>query len=413
MGYGLAQGAEELVASVLPCDVFEGLEAQILGKMAHFGYTLFERLADLSTPKTIQKWGECFRALVSSMMEKTHANEGDLGFLLQSIDELVRDGETAGYAKKLDFSVARDLLEGKLDKTISQGSFLAGSITFCNLMPMRSIPFKVVALMGMDESSFPRKAGAAGFDLIQKYPRPGDKQERQEDQYLFLESLLSARDRLIITYTGMGIKDNAPIPCSGVVAQLMDVMEESFVFPAGRGVCSHHPLHPFSPLYFGSSGSGSSGSGSSDSDPSDSNPPGVKEYRPFLSFSQDQCKIAISQAAMERMGDRSDKPVFLPPDFHLAPDIGLGPGIGPGLSAVNQDGHLTLEDLVRFFRNPLESFVTRGLNLSFAAIEEAAPDREAFQLSGLDRYSLGSYYMDRASSSDLYPLVREIGRAHV
>ena len=95
MGYGLAQGAEELVAGVLPCDVFEGLEAQILGKMAHFGYTLFERLADLATPKTISEWGDCFRTLVSSMMEKTYANEGDLGFLFQSIGELVRDGETA------------------------------------------------------------------------------------------------------------------------------------------------------------------------------------------------------------------------------------------------------------------------------------------------------------------------------
>lgn len=383
MGYGLAQGSEALVAGVLPCDVFEGLEAQILGKMAHFGYTLFERLADLTLPKTIQKWGECFRTLVSSMMEKTHTNEADMGFLFQAIDELVRDGETAGYVKKIDFSVARDLVEGKLDKTISQGSFLAGSITFCNLMPMRSIPFKVVALLGMDESSFPRKVGGAGFDLIKKYPRPRDKQERQEDQYLFLESLLSARDRLIITYTGMGIKDNAPIPCSGVVAQLMDVIEESFVFSAGRGVCVHHPLHPFSPLYFG--------------------PPDAKKYQPLFSFSQEQCKIAISQAAMERMGDRPEKALFLAPDFHLAQDPDTDSGPDP-------TSHLTLADLVRFFRNPLEAFITGGLNLSFAAIEEAAPDREAFQLSGLDRYGLGAYYMDRAPSSDLYPVVRAGGR---
>jgi len=387
MGYGLAQGADELVAGVLPCDVFEGLEAQILGKMAHFGYTLFEHLADLTCPKTIQKWGECFRTLVSSMMEKTHANEGDMGFLLQAIDELVRDGEMAGYTREIEFSVARDLVEGKLDKTISQGSFLAGSVTFCNLMPMRSIPFKVVALMGMDESSFPRKAGGAGFDLIKKYPRPGDKQERQEDQYLFLESLLSARDRLIITYTGMGIKDNAPIPCSGVVAQLMDVIEESFVFSAGREVCVHHPLHPFSPLYFG--------------------PPDAKKYQPFFSFSQDQCKIAISQTAMARVGDRPGKPAFLPPDFHLAQDPGPDPDPDPGPEPTC---HLTLEDLVRFFRNPLEAFITRGLNLSFAAIKEAAPDREAFQLSGLDRYGLGAYYMDRKPTSDLYPLVRAGGR---
>jgi exodeoxyribonuclease V gamma subunit len=433
MGYGLAQGTEDLVAGVLPCDVFEGLEAQILGKMAHFGYTLFEHLANLSFSKTIPEWGECFRALVLSMMEKTHANEADMGVLHHAIDELVRDGEAAGYARKIDFSVARDLLEGKLDKTISQGSFLAGNITFCNLMPMRSIPFKVVVLMGMDEASFPRNVGAAGFDLIQKYPRPGDKQERQEDQYLFLESLLSARDRLIITYTGMGIKDNAPIPCSGVVAQLMDVIQESFVFPAGMGVCFHHPLHPFSPLYFERSDPDLSDAGPPDAGPVGDGRKDVKKRQPFFSFSQNQCKIAISQVAMERRGDCPDKFVFLPPNFHLDPDPGenLGPGFedpgfedpgveepglaepgetDQGLRAAHPICHLTLEDLVRFFRNPLESFVTRGLNLSFAGIEEAAPDREAFQLSGLDRYGLGSYYMDRAPSSDLYPLVRAGGR---
>ncbi len=368
MGYGLAEGGEELVAGVLPHDAFEGLEAQLLGKIAHFGYTLFERLAEFSAPKTITGWGESFKTLLGSMMEKTVSNEADMVFLIQTIDEFIREGEMAGYGRTIDFCVAREIIETKLDKTIAQGNFLAGSLTFCNLMPMRSIPFKVVALMGMDEQSFPRKAGAVGFDLMKKYPKMGDKQERDEDQYLFLESLLSARDRLLIIYTGMSIKDNSPIPCSGVVEALKDVVTQSFEFPEGFAFCFEHPLHPFSPEYFSPGGA-------------------------FFSFSQDQCKIAMSQAAREKRGNSPAPTPFLSREFCL----------------VEQESSATLTELVRFFRKPIETFVTRGLNLLFPDIEEPSPDREAFQLSGLSRYGLGSYYMDKTPTTDLYPLVRAGG----
>ncbi|RLB88121.1 MAG: exodeoxyribonuclease V subunit gamma, partial [Deltaproteobacteria bacterium] len=399
MGYGLAEGGEELVAGVLPCDAFEGLEAQILGKIAHFGTTLFECLGDLSASKTIKGWGECFKTLAGSMMERTLPNEADMGFLIQTIDDFIREGKMAGYGRRIDFSVAREIIESKLDKSISQGNFLAGSLTFCNLMPMRSIPFKVVALMGMDEKSFPRKTGAAGFDLIKKYPKTGDKQEREEDQYLFLESLLSARDRLIITYTGMSIKDNSPIPCSGVVEELKDVITQSFEFPPDIVFCFQHPLHPFSPEYFSPGGA-------------------------FFSFSQDQCKIAMAQAAREKRGNSPEPTPFLPRGFCLDPErelpfepgVPLGPGsAAPGNttgSVERSDGQknaVTLTELVRFFRKPVETFVTRGLNLSFSDIEEPAPDRETFQLSGLSRYGLGSYYMDKTPATDLYPLVRAGG----
>jgi len=372
MGYGLPQDHETLVADILPCDAFEGLEAGTLGKIAHFAHTLFDRLSDLAPAKTIQMWGESLRTLVLSMMEKTHDNEADMVFLLHTIDAFVRDGEMAGYSRKIDFFVVRDIIEGKLDKTIAQGSFLAGSLTFCNLMPMRSIPFKVVVLMGMDEAGFPRKPMVTGFDLIKKYPRKGDKQEPEEDRNLFLESLLSARDRLIITHTGMSIKDNSPIPCSCVVEELKDAMKAGFKFPEGFDFCFWHPLHPFNPVYFNKTAS-------------------------FFSFSQDQCRIAVSQA--EPGKNAFSRQAFLPREFCLIPQSQPDP--------VNKS--VTLTELVRFFRNPVAEFVTQGLNLCFPEIKDPVSDREEFQLSGLSGYALGSLYMDKAPENDLYDRVRAGG----
>ncbi len=133
---------------------------------------------------------------------------------------------------------------------------------------MRPVPFSLVALMGMDEHSFPGPVSPPGFDLIQHHPRPGDRQARQEAQYMFLESLLSARQQMIITYTGMGIRDNAPIPCAGVVSELMDRIQDSFRFESlACPPFYSHPLHPFHPVYF-------------------------DQTSRFFSFSKSQCRIA-------------------------------------------------------------------------------------------------------------------------
>ncbi len=389
MGYALPENEESLVANVLPCDAFEGLEADLLGKFAHFCHTLFDRLRDFDSRKNIPGWGACFKNLIQTLMtkgvEKNHSNESDMVFLIKTMDEFVLEGREAGFDHEIDFSVAREVIEKKLDKTISQGSFLAGSLTFCNLMPMRSVPFKVVALMGMGETGFPRKTRASSFDLISKYPQKGDKNEREEDRYLFLESLLSARDRLIITYTGMSIKDNSPIPCSGVVEELKDAIVSSFKFPKGYVWSFSHPLHPFNEIYFKQTNFIEPG---------------------FFSFSQDQCKIAISQAAMgnKNQSENKDKSENCS-------------GSGQEMLVLerekgneNADLSITLADLIWFFKNPVQAFVTKGLNLSFPRLEEQSPDREEFQVSGLSGYGLGSYYMEKEPERDIYPIVKAGGR---
>ena len=81
--------------------------------------------------------------------------------------------------------------------------------------------------------------------LKQKHPEAFDKILRDEDRYLFLETLLSARLKFIITYTGMSIQDNSKIPCAGVVSELADTMDQSFIFPEGKANHLFHPLHPF------------------------------------------------------------------------------------------------------------------------------------------------------------------------
>ncbi len=374
MGMAMPEGYDGLVQGILPCESFEGLDLEVLGKLAAFCQALFSGLSSLEGEKTMETWMRVLRQLARSLLDENSKNNEDLLFLMETLDELESGAEKAGFADAVSFDVVHSLMAQKLDLNISQGNFMSGNITFCNILPMRSIPFKIVVLMGMDETAFPKKVFSPGFNLMKKFPRPGDKNERHEDLYLFLETLLSARQKLIITYGGMSIKDNSLIPCSGVVSELMEVMDQSFIFPEGYQYRFFHPLHPFDASYFDSSG-------------------------PFFSYSKDNCRMA---AAL--LSERQEKKPFMG-----AKDRGKQEE--PLMS-------ISLDDIIRFFRNPIEGFVKQGLNITLKPLEEEKEDREAFTVAGLDQYLLGSLLLEKKAllphetvshEVGLYPVLRAMG----
>ena len=102
-------------------------------------------------------------------------------------------GAASGFDEAVELDILLAFLRGAFGSAISGSGFLLGAVTFCALKPMRSIPFKVIALLGMNDTAYPRKPVVTGFDLIAQSPQPGDRSVREDDHYLFLEALLSAR----------------------------------------------------------------------------------------------------------------------------------------------------------------------------------------------------------------------------
>ncbi len=365
-----------MAGKVCPLPYFEGLDADLLGKLAHFIHTLAQSLDRFEEQMTLGQWARCLKQVVSAMLAPGPGDEPDLRFVFTTLDTLAQDAETAGFTGTLSVAAIREIITKKLDCQTSHGRFMAGAVTFCNLTPMRSIPFKVVVLMGMDEAAFPRSFFQPGFDLAARFPRKGDKQARDEDRYLFLESILSARDCLMITYTGMSIKDNSPIPCSGVVSELMGAMEHSFRFPSGFPFFAH-PLQGFSPVYFNQT-------------------PG------FFSYSQKFGRMAAS------LSDRSGSSGL--------PFIDLAPPTESYDPLTDESEILTLspQDLVRFFRNPVKAYVIKRLGLELPLARDPDPDRETFNVRGLDAYTLGEgifTFKDliETRSADLYHFFRAQG----
>lgn len=379
-GFALPEASTVFVNDVLPCDGIEGLEGEILGKCAHFIHSLFKALEMMDSPGTVREWATRFRIVIADMLAKDLGNDGDMAVLLNALDDMEKEADQAGFERQISFSAVRLALTAKLDVNISQGSFLAGGITFCNLMPMRSIPFKLVCLMGMDAQRFPRTGSSPGFDLIRQNPRLGDKQERLEDCELFLEALLCARLRLIITYTGMHISDNSPIPVASPVAELVDTVENSFVFPQGFQWQFTHPLHPFSPVYF-----------------SKTSAPG------YFSYSNARCRICNSRRTRNNgHGDSAGAPMFCFRDSEG--DNALQQ------KALEEIPMIALADLIAFFRHPVRYYVTATLGVIYPEPGQETDEREPFRLSGLSLYQLGSLAVENREKLDLYPIVKAQGR---
>ena len=118
---------------------------------------------------------------------------------------------------------------------------------------MRSIPFRVVCLLGMNADDFPRESRPLSFDLMMQYPRRGDRGRSNDDRYLFLETLLSAREVLYLSYVGKDIRDNTDKAPATVLTEMLSYTNSSYSREKSDGeavVALQHPLQPFSKRYF-------------------------------------------------------------------------------------------------------------------------------------------------------------------
>src|SRR5262249_55546136 len=144
--------------------------------------------------------------------------------------------ELSGTNAVIDLETVRYLLERRLEHEELKQRFLGGGVTFCKMLPMRSIPAKVIALLGMNGTAFPRTSRPLAFDLMAQSPRNGDRSLPDEDRYLFLEALLSAREHLHVSYVGQNVRDNSPIPPSVLVSELLEVVDRGFSPVSGSSI---------------------------------------------------------------------------------------------------------------------------------------------------------------------------------
>jgi exodeoxyribonuclease V gamma subunit len=269
----LAGTAAPLLGDSWPLDAIEGARGQLLGRLAAFVQRLRHWAHELQRPRPLAEWADSLQALLDDLLDEREA--GDTLLLLSKACAALREqGLAAGIERPLELALIHQQLTSALEQGSGASGFLTGAVTFCTMVPMRSLPFKWVCLLGLDDGALPRRSPAVGFDLISQQPRRGDRARRFDDRYLLLETLLSAREGLYLSYVGRDQQNNAHLPPSVLLSELLECVDQTATLrdvgsaaggmeplpPTGAGdkvsqkICTVHPLQPFAPNNFNATG---------------------------------------------------------------------------------------------------------------------------------------------------------------
>ncbi|MDQ8187745.1 exodeoxyribonuclease V subunit gamma [Pelagicoccus sp. SDUM812002] len=244
-------------------------------------------------------------------------------------------------------------LAGKFESSASGGGYLSGGVTFCSLKPMRAIPTDTVCLMGMNRSDFPRSSKRSSFDLMANESRIGDRNTRDEDRQFFLETLLSVRSRLAITYQGIATNSDTHSEPSSVVEELLSYLENAMEPTEFNYISRKQKRQSFDLSYFEGE---------------------HKTYDP------------VRAELRNRFFSNADKQQNIEAD-EVRVDV-----------ANNEENQIDLDELVRFFADPSKAFATTVAKLKIATSEEALPESDPLFSNGLDRYQLQDAFADIISS---------------
>ncbi|HWC26731.1 MAG TPA: hypothetical protein VG474_09120, partial [Solirubrobacteraceae bacterium] len=339
---------------VLALDDVEGAAIELAGRLAELVDRLGGALRALRGPLTAEGWAIAI-AEAAAMLTDASGREAwqhvELGRLL---DEIV--DEAGGGATPLSLPEVRALLAGRLAGSATRANFRTGHLTICTMLPMRSVPHRVVCLLGLDDDVFPRASARDGDDLMLADPHVGERDPRREDRQLLLDALMAAGERLIVTYTGRDERSNEPRPPAVPIGELLDAVELT-VRPAEDGrpvrerVVVRHPLQPFDSRAFAA---------------------GALQDDRVWSFDP----VALDGARALR-GERRPPPPFL-----------AGP-LPPADTRL-----VELDALVAFAGRPVRAFLRRRLGIAVAGEDDEIDDALPVELDGLQRWAVGQRVLD-------------------
>ncbi len=369
LGFALPSQGIHLFQDILPFDEIEGQETLVLGKLSAFVEQLFTVMNALSQDRSPHEWAQFLSQLLDQFFKPNEAQEAEAQAVREILQQLHNSSEQGQFAKPIGISTVIAYLRNYLEGVSPPLHFLTGQITFCTLLPMRSIPFRVVCLLGMNDHSYPRVHRPLGFDLIAQKPKKGDRSLRHNDRYLFLEALLSARDLFYISYVGYSIQDNSEKPPSVLVSELQDYIEQGFTETTLAAITDHHPLQPFSPRYF------------------------APEQANLFSYSEEYC-----QASKVLLGERSALTNCFFTEILPEPE--------------DSWRMVELEQLVRFFGNPAKFLLRERLGIWLEESSELLAESEPFFLDYLADYQFKQGLIENALAEQDLSKQFQLARAH-
>jgi len=304
---------------------------QSLGQLQKFLDQLSIWSKRLTTPVHLLLWQNNINELIDTFLQLDDDEEWTIKPVRDEIANWQQQVVQSSFNEQLDSNLIHYILQNAITKGSAHHHYLSGGINFCNLIPMRTLPFKVVCLISMGDDQFPRSEIPVQLDLISINPQKGDQSGREDDRYMFLQSLLSAEDRFYISYVGQNKKDDSLLEPSVVVTELLDHIEQTTGY---RIPIIKTALQAFSDKNF------------------------------IQGSYAGQWQIDTKQTPVRAFDQRVD--------------------------SVETEAVIDLDDLIKFYKNPARHFMEGRLNISLNDHAESIQDDEIFTLDPSQRYSINN-----------------------
>jgi exodeoxyribonuclease V gamma subunit len=351
---------------IQPHSRVEGLDAQVVGHFAMLLDALIEWWSIAANAKTAQEWAGAFSELISQWIEPENSQDVSVQMALRkALDDFILSIDAAQYDGVLELEVAAKVWFEILKLPPKRQRLRASGVTFCTMKTMRSIPFKVICLIGLNEGDFPKSTVIQPFDLMKMtgQMRAGDRSHKEDDRALMLEALLSARQTLYISWSGFGIRDNSYQSPSVLVTQFRQYIRAIGGDEQLKKMTTTHPAQPFGRSYF---------------DQASTQWTFAKEWeilyaKPGLVTSDlDRTKVETPSADLNRvlsqLSGQTDSSECLHSHSNTVP--------------------VALKDLFAFIKNPSKYYFRHELRINFDDIENNLMDSEPLSLKGLELYAI-------------------------
>jgi exodeoxyribonuclease V gamma subunit len=361
LGVAMDAGGDHFIGTALPLDDVDSSDVDLVGRLAEL-LSRVRRLVDAATaPRPLAEWARFGRTAIEALTATVGSDSWQVG---HAYAELARLSEGAGDAEDLELGLGevRALLADSFRGRASRANFRTGTLTVATMYPMRSVPHRVVCLLGVDDGSFPRRRRVVGDDLLARQEFVGDPDPRSEDRQLLLDAIMAAEDHLVIIYSGADARSGTERPPAVPVGELLDTLDRTVASPDDRPVRDHvvrrHPLQPFDAANF-------SADRSSD-----------RQAQPF-SFD-----AAALRGARSARGPRSEPPSAFGPE--PLPPMSIGEVID-------------LPKLTAFFGHPARALLRTRANLALPDDPDdgTPPDQLPVSLTGLESWAIGDRLLQR------------------
>jgi exodeoxyribonuclease V gamma subunit len=341
-----------LFERVLPLDDVDSRAIELAGRLAELIERLTAALDALGTTQPLADWAAALADAADALTSTSDRDRWQRTELQRVLDEFVAEADGVPGAESMALTpteISAQLRE-RLEGRPTRANFRTGHLTVCTLEPMRSVPHRIVCLLGLDDDAFPRKAPRDGDDLLLDDPWIGERDPRSEDRQLLLDALMAAGERLLITYTGRDERTNTRRPPAVPVGELLDTIEQTAAFEDGVGAGDRlvvtHPLQPFDARNF--------------------IPGALGRERPW---SFDAAALGGAEAL--------ELPAAASAPFLAAPLPARGGEV------------VELADLIAFVEHPVRAFLRRRLGIRVRSYDDEVSDALSIELDNLERWGVG------------------------